>query len=114
MVNITNDEINETRINQFKQKIKEERKVFKIDGEDTKYLVSNYGVIINSKTSKELKLHEQNYGYYGFTISHKGKTHSYKIARIVAEYFIPNDDPDKNQVNHISGDKKDNGVWNLE
>lgn len=111
---INNEEIKEAIINKHKSETKEERKIFKIDGEDTKYLVSNYGAIINSKTGKELSLHEQNYGYYGFTVSHNGKSHSYKIARVVAECFIPNDDPDKTQVNHISGNKKDNGVWNLE
>ena len=44
-----------------------------------------------------------------------GKPHTCRINRLVARAFIYNDDPEhKTQVNHISGDKKDNTIPNLE
>lgn len=85
-----------------------------IDGEVTKYAVSTYGNVKNTKTNKPVGLHEQNSGYYGFTISHKGKTHSYKIARVVAEMFIENDDPEvKTQIDHLNS-KRANSIYDLE
>ena len=85
------------------------------DNKKTNYEISNYGRLRNSKTETILKQHEQNNGYYGFTISIDGKLHSYKTARIVAETFIYNDDPiNKTQVNHIDGCKFNNSIYNLE
>ena len=85
--------------------------------EPTNYRVSSLGRVQNIKTKRYLKMHIQNDGYYGFTISVNNKQHSMKIARVVATYFIENDDPKhKTEVDHIGGTstKSDSSVYNLE
>ena len=48
-------------------------------------------------------------------VDDSGKRKSCKVSRIVAQMFIPNDDPEhKTQVNHIDGNKSNNIVNNLE
>ena len=87
------------------------------NNEPTNYRVSTFGRIQNIKTKRYLKIHEQNNGYYGFTISVNNKAHSMKIAKVVALYFIPNDDPiHKTEVDHLGGTetKDDNSIYNLE
>lgn len=52
----------------------------------------------------------------GYIISHlwdNGKKYSPKIHRLVAIHFIPNPD-NKEEVNHIDGDKNNNKLSNLE
>lgn len=43
-----------------------------------------------------------------------GKQHAYSVHRLVLENFCPREDMAELQVNHISGDKTDNSVTNLE
>lgn len=84
--------------------------------EITNYEISTYGRVRNKRTGKYIKQHIQNNEYYGFTLSIKGKPHSFKTARVVAKTFIYNDDPiTKTQVNHIIGEHKwNNSIYNLE
>lgn len=51
--------------------------------------------------------------YITVALSKDGKRESTRIHRLVAEAFIPNKD-NKEQVNHIDLDKKNNNVGNLE
>lgn len=94
----------------------EEWKPLKYKNKITKYEISSLGRVRNCKSEKIIKQFIQNNGYYGFTISHKNKPHSFKTARIVAETFIKNPNPNLyTEVNHKNPKyKSDNSVFNLE
>ena len=97
-----------------------------IKGYEDLYEVSNTGII----RSIDRKVHyrdvrEKNIsgsikkptlnvkGYLKVTLFKNGKGTTKEIQRIVAEAFIPNPN-NKNQVNHIDGNKTNNNVSNLE
>ena len=85
----------------------------KIDGYEN-YEVSNLGNVKNSDTGNIFKLNTKN-GYKYVTLRNSKKDKSYRVNRLVALAFIPNDDPEnKTYVNHIDGKKFDNSVKNLE
>ena len=80
--------------------------------------VSNMGNVRNDKTKTIYKQNHKN-GYLYVTLKTTTETETkergQRIHRLVAEAFIPNDDPkNKNQVNHIDGNKSNNKVDNLE
>ena len=52
-------------------------------------------------------------GYYYVNLRHDGKTKLAYVHRIIAETYVDNPE-NKEQVNHINGDKKDNRIENLE
>lgn len=82
---------------------------------DTKYSVSNTGLIRNDKTNHFLSLRSYNGGYVRATLSNGGrdKHETVLVHRIVAQAFIPNP-KNKYTVNHIDGNKTNNCVENLE
>lgn len=82
---------------------------------DTKYSVSNTGLIRNDNTNHLIALRSYNGGYVRATLSHGGrdKHETVLVHRIVAQAFIPNPQ-NKYTVNHIDGDKTNNNVKNLE
>jgi len=98
--------------------IKEEWKLIK----DSKgYCISSKGRVgkltNNNQAIKELQACNNNTKkYWRVTIWYKnGIRVTESIHRLVALYFIPNDNPDlKNQVNHKDGNKNNNSVENLE
>lgn len=81
------------------------------------YFISNKGYIYSSKTRKKItgsSTSTNNYKrvhlYY-----EDGSYKNFAIHRLVAEFFLVNDDPEnKKEVNHINGDQTDNRVENLE
>lgn len=82
-----------------------------IDGFEN-YLISNLGNVktVNGKLRK-INYGKCKYGYIELWKNNKGT--KYRVHRLVATHFIPNPD-NKEQVNHIDGNKKNNTVSNLE
>ena len=82
---------------------------------NTKYLVSNTGLIKNSITDKILKQHINANGYYTIVISENGICKTLKPHQLVAECFL-NHIPNKHTliINHINHDRLDNNLSNLE
>lgn len=76
------------------------------------YEVSNLGNVRSIKTNRVLKL-RNNKGYLQVNIFNDDGPKTFRIHRLVAEAFIPNTN-NSPIVNHISGNKKDNRVENLE
>jgi len=65
----------------------------------------NPGIILNPRIDRA--------GYYSIRLSKQGSTFTYFVHRLVAMHFIPNVG-NKPQVNHISCNKLDNSISNLE
>ena len=84
-----------------------------IKGYNEKYKISNLGRIKNTNTNKILSQHISKCGYYRVGLYKKKKSKNIEIHRIVAETFIYNQ-KQKEEVNHIDGNKKNNNVNNLE
>ena len=84
-----------------------------IKGYEGLYEVSNTGKVRNKNNGKERKFNEH-HGYKRVTLSKNNKLKSRFVHDLVAETFIPNQDPKKIQVNHIDEDKTNNNISNLE
>lgn len=85
-----------------------------IEGQETHYEVSHRGSVYNTESEKMLTQTINNSGYPTVTLRLPDGSRSFLVHRLVAFAFIPNDVPERNQVNHINGDKEDNRVSNLE
>ena len=86
-----------------------------IDFFEGEFYVSNKGRVINKKTGNILKGDISGSGYQRVQLFYHGKTKKFLRHRLVAIYFIPNDDPiNKTIVNHIDGNKHNNHYTNLE
>lgn len=81
------------------------------------YLIHPNGIIISTKYNKPRVMKQYDGGYkqrYKFVMLRiDGKSVNKYVHRLVAETFIDNPD-NKEQVNHINGNQKDNRVSNLE
>jgi len=79
------------------------------------YEISNLGKVKSLKYGKERILKPRNNkGYLEVDLPKDGKHKSYKVHRLVAQAFIPNDDLFKTEINHIDENKENNNVNNLE
>lgn len=78
------------------------------------YWINKKGEVLGRR-GKKLKLGKSTKGYYQIMLKTKQVKKGFRIHRLVAQYFIYNDNPEqKNQVNHIDGNKLNNNVDNLE
>lgn len=77
------------------------------------YSVSSLGRIKSHKTNDTMMLKLDRYGYPKVNLSKDGKRKTFSVHKLVAKAFIPNP-KHKPQVNHLSGNKMDNAVSNLE
>jgi hypothetical protein len=79
-----------------------------------KYSVSNFGRVkrvrpINSTRSPFIKPRTDPKGYFYAELWESGKAHRRWISRLVAFAFLDQDpNPERNEVNHKNGIKKDN------
>jgi hypothetical protein len=84
-----------------------------ITGYEESYEVSANGDIKNKKKNKIMKPSIDSRGYYQVHFSQKGKAKKISVHRLVAIAFVLNP-LNKNQVNHIDGNKQNNKAENLE
>ena len=113
-------EVNSTRWFDLKDLLNEKWKHIK--DYELLYDVSNYGrvkslekkSIMNNRTypTKILKCHIGTKNYLDVDLCNNGKSHRYRVHRLVAEAFIPNPE-NKPQVNHEDCNKWNNKVNNL-
>ena len=79
-----------------------------------RYLVSNYGRVMNGDTGRILKGVVKENGYLKVVLYNNYKYKTLYIHRLVGLAFIENDDPiNKTQINHKDEDKTNNHVSNL-
>ena len=78
-----------------------------------RYLISNYGRVWSKRGERVLKTWISNCGYELVGLTVNSKTTKVSIHRLVAKHFIPNHN-NKEQVNHIDGNKINNKAQNLE
>lgn len=81
--------------------------------ENSNYSISENGIIINTKTKKQIRTRINTKGYVCFNIYINGKLKHFKLHRLLGLYFIenPNNHP---CINHIDGNKLNNNLLNLE
>ena len=77
------------------------------------YEISDRGDVRNTRTNKILGRRIDKDGYRLVQLYNSGVGHNHKVHRLVAETFIGRD-PDRDQVNHLNGNKEDNRVENLQ
>ena len=83
-----------------------------VTGYEGLYSVDIFGNVYKAN-GKEMKQIQNRFGYMNVSLTKNGKQTQYRVHRLVAQAFIPNP-LNKQQVNHIDGNKKHNVVWNLE
>jgi hypothetical protein len=77
------------------------------------YLITLDGKLFSLKTMKFLKLRVTNAGYNQIQLFNKDGYKYFSVHRLVAEAYIPNLE-NKEQVNHMDGNKLNNLACNLE
>ena len=81
--------------------------------EDSRFEISQSGIIRNVKTKYIKSQYVSDTGYYMITISKNNKSKPYRVHRLLANNFIENPKKVK-EVNHIDGNKLNNDLSNLE
>lgn len=82
----------------------------------TRYIISNNGIIYDTLKQKNVNILKSNIcGYYRvWLLDDSNNGNIYYLHRLVASTFISFKDNDKNVVNHIDGNKRNNFYYNLE
>lgn len=82
-----------------------------IEGYNGNYFIGSDGSVSNRR--KSMKTYLNNKGYVCLKLVHNKVKKHCLVHRLVAQHFIPNPE-NKQEVNHIDGDKLNNAVDNLE
>jgi len=78
------------------------------------YKINKNGDVYGVKNKKIRKNHLDNsIGYYTIGLNKNNKSTKHYIHRLIALHFIPNDDENKNYVDHIDGVITNNNISNL-
>ena len=99
-----------------------EGEIWKLIPNCTNYYISNLGraYVINSKYPNGYLKEGKNFcidkdGYYRMNYRMDSGKYSFEpVHRLVAKLFIPNNDQNKTQVNHIDSNRLNNNMSNLE
>lgn len=83
-----------------------------IEATDNLYEISDKGNVRSKGILQPIKIN--NAGYSQVRIKLKFGSRHFLLHKIVAAYFIENNDPLKTEINHIDGNKQNNSVDNLE
>lgn len=81
--------------------------------EDSRFEISQSGIIRNAKTKAIKSQYVSSAGYYMISISKKNKSKPHRVHRLLANNFIENIEKLK-EVNHKDGNKLNNKLNNLE
>lgn len=106
--------INYSNFHAVEDVLKSER-IAEIDGYNG-YYISDHGNLYSMMYPGILYMISQGnvYGYKSAIIYNEGYPKTFRIHRLVAEYFVPNDDPSKNvYVSHEDNNKANNHYSNL-
>ena len=83
-----------------------------IIGYEGLYKINKNGNVLSYHSNKIIK-QQINKGYYFIKLSKNRKQKTYEIHRLIALHFIPNDNENKNCVDHIDGISTNNNISNL-
>lgn len=83
-----------------------------IDGYEN-YMIGRNSDIYNITTGKKVKQLLGNHGYYCFNPSNNGKQKCVLVHRVLAQAYIPNDNPSRTYIDHIDRCKTNNNLNNL-
>ena len=88
-----------------------------LDNEVSNYMISNTGMVFNTKTRKSMRsIPNKLTGYRTVTLCKDGVSHTFGIHVLVATYYVnkPQGTYKRLEVNHIDGNKSNNFYTNLE
>jgi hypothetical protein len=85
-----------------------------IKGFEHDYAIDCHGRVLSLLTDQYITPSVDTNGYLKVTLMLDGKRTVKRVHRLVAEHFIPNDDPAKTVINHIDGNKQNPDYTNLE
>lgn len=83
-----------------------------INNNETSFWIDTNGRLRNEKTKRWLK-GAINKGYHFYNVYFRGKQYTLYTHRLVAQYFIPNEN-NYSMVHHKDGNRLNNNVYNLE
>ena len=79
-----------------------------------RYLISNGGIIYDTKRNNFKNVHNNGWGYLYASLMSNNKAKLYPVHRLVAITYLPNVNYSQLEVNHFDGNKLNNNISNLE